>query len=54
MGNVMDDKVKEAFEIWCQDWHPRQGENHPIYEDVFRAGWDAAIEAMLTRMELMK
>lgn len=48
------DKVKEAFELFSEEWKPRQGENHPIYEDVFRAGWEAAIEAMLNRMELMK
>lgn len=50
----MNDKVKEAFEEWCEEWQPRTNENHPIYEDAFRAGWEAAIEAMLTRMELMK
>lgn len=48
------DRLQEAYEDWCEEWKPRPGENHPSSYDAFEAGWMAAIEIMLERLELSK
>ena len=47
-------KVQESYELWAQDWKPSNGENHPVLLDVFEAGWLAAIEIMLEKLETSK
>jgi hypothetical protein len=46
------DKQIEAYEDFCEEWQPKvKGQNHPTSWEGFQAGWDAAIEAMLERLE---
>jgi hypothetical protein len=47
-------KLQDAYEDWAEEWTPRLGENHPNSYDAFEAGWLAALEAMLDRLELAK
>lgn len=47
-------KLQEAYEDWAESWNPRPGENHPNPYDAFEAGWMAAIEIVLAKMELSK
>jgi hypothetical protein len=48
-------KIQEAYEDWCEEWQPIiKGQNHPTSYEGFEAGWNAAIEAMLERLELSK
>jgi hypothetical protein len=47
-------KLQDAYENWAEEWKPRLGENHPNSYDAFEAGWLAALEAMLDRLELAK
>ena len=48
-------KIQEAYEDWCEEWQPIQkGQNHPTSYEGFEAGWKAAIEVMLERLELSK
>jgi hypothetical protein len=45
-------KQQEAYEIWAEEWKPQvKGQNHPTSWEGFQAGWEAAIEAMLERLE---
>ena len=47
-------ELQDAYEQWGEEWKPRQGENHPTSYDAFEAGWLAAIEIMLERLEFSK
>ena len=48
-------KIQEAYEYWCEEWKPAiKGQNHPTSYEGFETGWNAAIEAMLERLELSK
>lgn len=47
-------KLQDAYEDWAEEWKPCLGENHPNSYDAFEAGWLAALEAMLDRLELAK
>ena len=45
----------EQYELWCEDWKPRvKGQHHPTSWEGFEAGWNAAIEMMLEKVELTK
>lgn len=50
----MNEFIKEQYEIWAESWMPSNGENHPVLLEVFEAGWLAAIEAMLYKLEAVK
>lgn len=47
-------ELQDAYELWGEEWKPRQGENHPTTYDAFEAGWLAAIEIILQRLELSR
>jgi len=51
---MKNDRLQDAYEEWGEEWKPRQGENHPNNYDAFEAGWMAAIEIMLERLEMSK
>lgn len=51
---MKNDKLQDAYEDWADEWKPRQGENHPNSYDAFEAGWMAAIEVMLDRLEMVR
>lgn len=51
---VTMDRMQEEYEIWGQDWKPTNGQNHPNSYESFEAGWNAAIEVMLERLEFSK
>jgi hypothetical protein len=51
---MKNSKLQESYEDWAEEWVPRPGENHPNSYDAFEAGWMAAIEIMLERLELSK
>ena len=51
---MKNDKLQDAYEDWADEWKPCQGENHPNSYDAFEAGWMAAIEVMLDRLELVR
>ena len=45
-------KVQEYYEDWCEEWNPAvKGQNHPTSYEGFEAGWMAAIEIMLEKLE---
>ena len=45
----------EAYEQFAEDWKPQiKGQNHPTSWEGFEAGWNAAIEMMLEKVELVK
>jgi|GEM_PF-6848110 hypothetical protein len=45
-------KVQEYYEDWCEEWKPAvKGQNHPTSYEGFEAGWMAAIEIMLEKLE---
>ena len=47
--------MQEAYEDWCEQWQPQiKGQNHPTSWEGFEAGWLAAIEVMLERLEKSK
>ena len=51
----MMSQMHEQYELWCEEWKPRiKGQNHPTSWEGFEAGWMAAIETMLERLELSK
>ena len=48
-------RMQEEYEIWCEQWQPQiRGQNHPTSWEGFEAGWLAAIEIMLERLEKSK
>jgi hypothetical protein len=48
-------KIQDAYEDWCEEWQPiNKGQNHPNSYEGFEAGWNAAIEVMLQRLELAR
>jgi hypothetical protein len=52
---MKNNKIQDAYEDWCEEWKPAyKGQNHPNSYDAFEAGWTAAIEIMLERLELSK
>ena len=50
----MNEKVKEAYEEWAEEWQPVFKENHPNLYSAFEAGWLAALEAMLSKVGTFK
>ena len=51
----MKNRVQEEYELWAEAWKPQnKGQNHPTSWEGFEAGWMAAIEVMLERLELSK
>jgi hypothetical protein len=51
----MTNKIQDAYEDWAEDWKPvSKTQHHPSSYEGFEAGWNAAIEAMLERLELSK
>jgi hypothetical protein len=48
-------KIQEAYEVWSDEWKPvNKMQNHPSIYQSFEAGWMAAIEIMLERLEMSK
>ena len=48
-------RIQNEYELWCEDWKPRmKGQHHPTSYEGFEAGWNAAIEIMLEKVELAK
>ena len=48
-------RQQNEYELWCEEWKPRiKGQHHPTSWEGFEAGWNAAIEIMLERLELSK
>jgi len=48
-------KLQDAYEDWAQEWKPvNKMQHHPSSYEGFEAGWMAAIEVMLERLELAK
>ena len=47
--------MQTAYEDWCEQWKPQiKGQNHPTSWEGVEAGWLAAIEVMLERLEKSK
>ena len=52
---MSNDRLQDAFEEWAQEWKPKaKGQHHPSCWEGFEAGWMAAIEIMLERLEHSK
>jgi hypothetical protein len=48
-------KLQDAYEDWSEEWKPvNKMQHHPSSYEGFEAGWMAAIEVMLERLELAK
>ena len=48
-------RMHEEYELWCEEWQPQiKGQNHPTSWEGFEAGFNAAIEIMLEKVELTK
>jgi hypothetical protein len=48
-------KLQEAYEDWAEEWKPvNNTQHHPSSYEGFEAGWMAAIEVMLERLELAR